>query len=108
MLEALIFVVFPFCMAFAAVSDMLSMTIAKRVSVLLVAVFAIVAPLTGMDWARGLHRPQHVPALFRRWRSGHALPRGSWVWRAAHLPEFAIDGMGIGASCSAVRLSGFI
>ncbi len=51
MLEALIFVVFPFCMVFAAVSDMLSMTIANRVSVLLIAVFAIVAPLTGMDWA---------------------------------------------------------
>jgi prepilin peptidase CpaA len=51
MLEALIFVVFPFCMVFAAVSDMLSMTIANRVSVILVAIFAIVAPLTGMDWA---------------------------------------------------------
>jgi prepilin peptidase CpaA len=51
MLEALIFVVFPFCMVFAAVSDMLSMTIANRVSVLLIAVFAVVAPLTGMDWA---------------------------------------------------------
>jgi prepilin peptidase CpaA len=51
MLEALIFVVFPFCMVFAAVSDMLSMTIANRVSVILVAVFAVVAPLTGMDWA---------------------------------------------------------
>lgn len=51
MLEALIFVVFPFCMVFAAVSDMLSMTIANRVPVLLLAVFAVVAPLTGMDWA---------------------------------------------------------
>ena len=51
MLEALIFVVFPFCMVFAAVSDMLSMTIANRVSVVLVAAFAVVAPLTGMDWA---------------------------------------------------------
>jgi len=51
MLEALIFVVFPFCMLFAAISDMLSMTIANRVSVLLVVVFALVAPLTGMDWA---------------------------------------------------------
>jgi prepilin peptidase CpaA len=51
MLQALIFVVFPFCMLFAAVSDMLSMTIANRVSLLLVATFAIVAPLTGMDWA---------------------------------------------------------
>ena len=51
MLEALIFVVFPFCMVFAAVSDMLSMTIANRVPLLLLAVFAVVAPLTGMDWA---------------------------------------------------------
>jgi prepilin peptidase CpaA len=56
MLQAAIYVVFPFCMAFAAVSDMLSMTIANRVSIVLVATFAIVAPLTGMDWsAYGLH-----------------------------------------------------
>ena len=51
MLEALIFVVFPFCMAFAIVSDMVSMTIANRVSIVLVATFATVAPLTGMEWA---------------------------------------------------------
>jgi prepilin peptidase CpaA len=51
MLEALIFVVFPFCMVFAAVSDMISMTIANRVSIILVATFAIAAPITGMDWA---------------------------------------------------------
>lgn len=51
MLEALIFVVFPFCMAFAAISDMLSMTIANRVSVVLILAFAVIAPLTGMDWA---------------------------------------------------------
>jgi prepilin peptidase CpaA len=51
MLEALIFVVFPFCMVFAAISDVLSMTIANRVSVILIATFAVVAPLTGMDWA---------------------------------------------------------
>jgi prepilin peptidase CpaA len=50
MLQALIFVVFPFCMVFAAVSDMLSMTIANRVPVLLLATFALVAPLTGMEW----------------------------------------------------------
>jgi prepilin peptidase CpaA len=51
MLEALIFVVFPFCMVFAAVSDMLSMTIANRISLMLIATFTVVAPLTGMDWA---------------------------------------------------------
>lgn len=50
MLEALILVVFPFCMVYAAVSDMLSMTIANRVPLLLVASFAVIAPLTGMDW----------------------------------------------------------
>ena len=51
MLAASIFVIFPFCMLFAAVSDMISMTIANRVSVILIASFAIIAPLTGMDWA---------------------------------------------------------
>ncbi len=50
MLEALIFVVFPFCMVFAAISDTVSMTIANRVPLLLLAVFAVVAPLTGMAW----------------------------------------------------------
>lgn len=56
MLEALIFVVFPFCMLFAAISDTLSMTIANRVPVILLVVFALVAPMTGMGWADyGLH-----------------------------------------------------
>ncbi|MFC5385121.1 prepilin peptidase [Aquamicrobium segne] len=50
MLEALIFVVFPFCMVFAAISDVLSMTIANKVSLLLVATFMAIAPLTGMEW----------------------------------------------------------
>ncbi len=51
MLAAIIFVVFPFCMVFAAISDMMSMTIANRVSIILVATFVAVAPLTGMDWS---------------------------------------------------------
>lgn len=56
MLEAAIFVIFPFCMLFAAISDMVSMTIANRVSVILVAAFAVIAPLTGMDWSTyGMH-----------------------------------------------------
>ena len=50
MLEALILVVFPFCMAFAMISDTLSMTIANRVPIILVATFAVVAPLTGIGW----------------------------------------------------------
>jgi prepilin peptidase CpaA len=51
MLEALIFVVFPFCMVYAAISDMLSMTIANRVSAILLLTFALVAPFTGMEWS---------------------------------------------------------
>ena len=56
MLEAIVFVVFPFAMAFAALSDLFTMTIANRVSLLLLATFAVVAPLTGMDLATyGMH-----------------------------------------------------
>ncbi len=51
MLEAAILVIFPFCMAFAAISDMMSMTIANRVSLLLVVGFAVIAPFTGMEWS---------------------------------------------------------
>jgi len=49
--EAVILTLFPFCMVYAAVSDMLSMTIANRVSLILLAGFALVAPFTGMEWA---------------------------------------------------------
>ncbi|WP_028032267.1 prepilin peptidase [Chelativorans sp. J32] len=56
MLEAAIFVIFPFCMAFAAVSDMISLTIANRVSVLLVLSFAALALFIGMPWPEiGMH-----------------------------------------------------
>src|SRR5690606_15669554 len=56
MLEAAILVIFPFCMVYAAVSDALSMTIANRVSILLVASFLILAPFTGMALPEvGLH-----------------------------------------------------
>lgn len=56
MIEAVIFVVFPFAMVFAAISDMLSMTIANRVSVILVATFMVIAPLAGLGWSDyGMH-----------------------------------------------------
>lgn len=56
MLQALVFVVFPFCMVYAMISDIVSMTIANRVSILLAATFLVVAPLAGMGWAGiGLH-----------------------------------------------------
>lgn len=56
MLEAIILVIFPFCMVYAVISDMISMTIANRVSLILVASFAVVAPFTGMEWSQyGMH-----------------------------------------------------
>ncbi len=48
MIVAAIFVVFPFCLAFSALSDALTMTIPNRVPVILMATFAIVAPLAGL------------------------------------------------------------
>ncbi|MEX3011046.1 prepilin peptidase [Hoeflea sp. TYP-13] len=50
MLVAAIMVIFPLCLAFAALTDALSMTIPNRVSVILLVSFTIIAPLTGMDW----------------------------------------------------------
>jgi prepilin peptidase CpaA len=50
MIEAAILIVFPFAMAFAAMSDLLSMTIQNRVSIILIAAFAALAPFTGMGW----------------------------------------------------------
>jgi prepilin peptidase CpaA len=52
MIEAVILVVFPFAMLHAAISDMLSMTIINRVSLLLIVAFLLVAPATGMTWSQ--------------------------------------------------------
>jgi prepilin peptidase CpaA len=49
MLEAIIFVVFPFCMVYAAISDVLSMKISNLVPLVLLGSFLLVAPFTGMD-----------------------------------------------------------
>ncbi len=50
MIEAAILIIFPFAMAFAGVSDLLSMTIQNRVSLILILSFAILAPMIGMPW----------------------------------------------------------
>ncbi|MCR9137125.1 MAG: prepilin peptidase [Alphaproteobacteria bacterium] len=50
MLLAAITVIFPLCLAYAAFSDMFTMTIPNRVSVILIVSFALIAPFTGMDW----------------------------------------------------------
>lgn len=51
MIETAVFIIFPFCMVFAALSDMISMTIANRVSLILVGAFFLLATLTGMPLA---------------------------------------------------------
>lgn len=64
MLEAAILVIFPFCMVYAAVSDALSMTIANRVSILLLATFVVLALLTGMALPEiGMHLLAGVAVL---------------------------------------------
>lgn len=56
MTEAIIFVVFPFCMVFAAISDVMSMKISNLVPLVLLGSFVCVAPLTGMAPADfGMH-----------------------------------------------------
>lgn len=47
MIEAAIFVVFPFCLAIAACTDAMTMTIPNRVSIVLIGAFAVIAPLAG-------------------------------------------------------------
>lgn len=48
MTAAAIFVVFPLCLAIAALSDMFTMTIPNRVPAILLASFVIIAPLAGL------------------------------------------------------------
>jgi prepilin peptidase CpaA len=42
--------VLPFGLAFAAISDFMTMTISNRISVALVGFFVVLAPLTGLGW----------------------------------------------------------
>jgi len=52
MISAIIFVVFPFAMIYAALSDMFTMTIANRVSLLLIVTFLAIAPFIGLTWTQ--------------------------------------------------------
>jgi prepilin peptidase CpaA len=49
MLTAAILVIFPLCMAMAAFSDLLTMTIPNRLSVILIASFIAIAPLSDLS-----------------------------------------------------------
>ncbi|HVY19639.1 MAG TPA: prepilin peptidase [Bauldia sp.] len=47
--QTIAFFVFPFAMAFAAISDLFTMTISNRLVLALLAAFAVLAPLAGLD-----------------------------------------------------------
>ena len=56
MIEIVILFLFPWAMGYAAASDLFTMTISNRISLVLVAGFLVLAPLTGMDLNTfGLH-----------------------------------------------------
>lgn len=56
MSSAAIFIVFPLCLAFAALSDLFTMTIPNRVPAILLGAFLVVALMSGLDaWQIGLH-----------------------------------------------------
>lgn len=64
MTDAALLVLFPFLMAFAASSDLFTMTIPNRVAVILVAGFAVVALAAGLSWhAIALHAAAGVSVL---------------------------------------------
>ncbi len=50
MLHTVLMIVFPLIVAYAAVTDFLTMTIANKLSIALVLLFCMLAPLSGMSW----------------------------------------------------------
>lgn len=56
MTEAAVFLVFPLCLAYAAISDLLTMTIPNRVSLILACSFFLLASFSGLAWpVIGMH-----------------------------------------------------
>ncbi|KAA1185536.1 peptidase [Rhizobium tropici] len=56
MLEAATLLIFPLCMSVAAISDLLTMTIPNRISLILLGTFAVLAPLLGLPLTEiGMH-----------------------------------------------------
>jgi prepilin peptidase CpaA len=51
MIAAAIFLVLPLCLAFAAFTDLFTMTIPNRIPAILLGSFLLVAPFTGMEWS---------------------------------------------------------
>lgn len=56
MIAAAVFVILPLCLAMAAFSDLFTMTIPNRISLILIASFAVIAPFSGLGWnVVGMH-----------------------------------------------------
>ncbi|MFS8144015.1 prepilin peptidase [Rhizobium sp. BR 249] len=56
MIAAAVFVILPLCLAMAAFSDLFTMTIPNRISLILIASFFVLAPLSGLGLqAIGMH-----------------------------------------------------
>ena len=56
MVTAVLLAIFPFCLAMAAINDLFSMTIPNRISLILIAGFAVAAPVAGLPLQEiGLH-----------------------------------------------------
>nr|WP_316651435.1 prepilin peptidase [uncultured Gellertiella sp.] len=51
MVTAVIFAIFPFCLAMAAFNDLFTMTIPNRIPVIILAAFVLTIPFTGMGFA---------------------------------------------------------
>lgn len=51
MIIAAIFLILPLCLTLAAFTDLFTMTIPNRVSLILLGAFLVVAPFTGMAWS---------------------------------------------------------
>jgi prepilin peptidase CpaA len=62
--DLLLITVFPAAMAFSAATDLFTMTVPNRIAIVLVAGFAVLAPLVGLGWTEvGLHVALAAAAL---------------------------------------------
>ncbi|PDT03940.1 peptidase [Rhizobium chutanense] len=56
MIAAAVFLILPLCLATAAFSDLFTMTIPNRISLVLISSFFLLAPLSGLGWEMiGMH-----------------------------------------------------
>ena len=114
--DLLILTVFPGAMALAAATDLFTMTVPNRLSLVLAATFFAVAPLVGLGWETiGLHVLAGVVAL----AAGFALFAAGWIgggdakfFAAAtlwlgheHLLDFAVYGALLGGALTLVILA---